>query len=257
MRLKILTYNVHKCTGGVDRRYAPERVAAVAGHYQPDLLLLQEVAQQGSWYRHERQVDVLGDALGLRHRAYFVDVRFGPRRGEYGNAVLSRHPITSTENVDLTVGGRKARSVLHARLRVGMPGHHSRTLHVFNMHLGLSQRERLQQLERFLACRPFHGLHPRTPVLVAGDLNDVWGTLGRTTLEPAGFRAMPTPLRTFPAWGPVRALDSLYVRGDLEVVDVRTPRLALARLASDHLPLVADVRLASGPAAHGDGEPSH
>lgn len=249
MRIKVLTYNIHKCTGGIDRRCAPDRIAAVAGHYQPDIVLLQEVAQQGSWYRHERQVDVLGDALGLRHRAYFVNVRFGPRRGEYGNAILSRHPIMSTENVDLTIGGKKARSVLHARLRLALPGHHFRTLHVFNMHLGLSQRERLLQLQRFLACEPFHGLHPRTPILVAGDFNDVWGTLGRTTLEPAGFRAMPNPLRTFPAWGPVRALDSMYVRGDLHMVDVRTPRLALARLASDHLPLVADVRIASGPAA--------
>jgi endonuclease/exonuclease/phosphatase family metal-dependent hydrolase len=64
-------------------------------------------------------------------------------------------------------------------------------------------------------------------------------------------------LRTFPAWGPVRALDSMYVRGDMHIVDVRTPRLALARIASDHLPLVADVRVASGPAAQVTGSSTH
>lgn len=247
MRLRAISYNVHKCIGGLDRRYDPARVAAVIAHDQPDVVLLQEVAQNGHRFRGERQVEVLGDRLGLRHRSYFVNVRFGPRRGEYGNAILSRFPITATENVDLTLPGRKARSVLHARLRLVLPEHQTRTLHVFNLHLGLSGRERREQLRRFLACHPFAGLHPRTPIVVAGDFNDVWGRLGRM-LQPAGFCGPHLPLRTFPAWAPVRALDSVYVRGDVELARLWRPRHLAARQASDHLPLLAELRVRSGPA---------
>ncbi len=257
MQLRTLSWNIHKCVGGLDRRYDPERAGRVIAAARPDIVLLQEVAQNGRRFRGERQVDLLGDRLGFRHRTYFVNVRFGPHRGEYGNAILSRFPITATENIDLTLPGRKARSVLHARLRVLLPGHRTRTLHLFDLHLGLSGRERGEQLRRFLACQPFAGLHPRTPLLVAGDFNDVWGTLGPRFLVPAGFRGPDRPLRTFPAWAPVRALDSLYVRGDLHLRSLQTVRAAPARTASDHLPLLAELDVRSGATpAHDSGASS-
>lgn len=247
LRLRVLCWNVHKCVGGLDRRYDPGRVAAVVASTAPDVVLLQEVAQNGRWYRHERQVDVLGDALGLPHRSFFVNVRFGPRRGEYGNAILSRSPIAASENVDLTLPGRKRRSVLHAELRLANEQGRSRTLHVFNLHLGLGEAERREQLRRMLEARVMMAIHHQTPVLIAGDFNDVWGSLGTRLLVPAGFRGPSRPLRTFPAWAPVRALDSIYVRGDLEVAGVERPRSRGARTASDHLPLVADLRLLPPP----------
>ena len=151
--------------------------------------------------------------------------------------------------MNITVGRRIARSVLHARLRLRLPRGRTRTLHVFNMHLGLGEKERRVQLERFLECQPFRGLDPRTPVLVGGDFNDVLGSLGQL-LEPAGFSAVARPPRTFPAFAPLRALDSVYVRGDLRLESLQTSRLGLAKRASDHLPLVADLELVSGPSRH-------
>ncbi|GAB4144134.1 MAG: hypothetical protein Fur0037_11870 [Planctomycetota bacterium] len=253
MRITVASYNIHKCIGGIDRRCDPSRIAEVLLRQGPDVALLQEVAQNGRRCSGEPQVEFLSRALGLPHTAYFVNVRLGARSGEYGNAILSRFPIAATENVDLTIGGRKARSVLHACLRVTMPGPHRRTLHVFNLHLGLSARERRQQLRRFLSCAPFASLGPRTPALVAGDFNDVWGRLGKL-LEPAGFRGPRRPIGTFPAWAPVRALDSMMTRGELEIVDLERPRTALARRASDHLPLFASIRL--GPAETAGRGPS-
>lgn len=117
LNIRIVTWNVHKCVGGLDRRYDPARISTVLAAQSPDVVLLQEVSQGGRWYQHERQIDVLGDALGMSHRSYAVNVKFGPRRGEYGNAILSRFPITSTDNIDLTVAGKKARSALHAELQ--------------------------------------------------------------------------------------------------------------------------------------------
>lgn len=243
MPLRILSWNVHKCTGGLDRRYDPARTARVIADTNADVVLLQEVAENGSWYRGERQVDVLGDLLGLSHRSYFVNVRFGPRRGAYGNAVLSRHPIVATTNHDLTQPGRKARSVLHAEIRVAVRPDHTRTAHLFNLHLGLGERERRRQLVQFLASGPFARMRPSTPLVVAGDFNDVWGSLGPRLLGPAGLRTVARPLRTFPAYAPLRALDGFYVRGDVDLDSLHTVRRGPATRASDHLPLLAELTL--------------
>lgn len=245
MRLTAVSYNIHKCVGGLDGRYDPARIAAVLAHHAPDVVLLQEVAQNGARFPGGRQIDRLTELLGLRHVAYHVNARLGPHRGEYGNAILSRYPFTSSENVDLTIAGRKARSVLHACLRLQLPDGHTRTLHAFNLHLGLSAIERREQLRRFLSCKPFAGLDARTPIVVAGDFNDFWGRLGRM-LQPAGFRGPARAVHTFPAYAPLRPLDSLHVRGEVEVLELQRSRLQLARAASDHLPLVAQLRVLGG-----------
>jgi len=244
VRIRLLTYNIHKCIGGIDRRYAPERVRETIAYYKPDLALLQEVDSEARRSNRDRQVDLLGDLLGFRHRSYFPNVRVRRGGGEYGNAILSRFPLTETQNIDLTIPPKKRRSVLHARYRVRLNGvKNTRTLHVYNMHLGLSGAERKIQLRKFLESHPFVGLNHRTPIVVAGDFNDVWGTLGRKLLVPAGFRGMRAVPRTFPAYAPVRALDSIYVRGRLEVVQVFRSHLDIAKRASDHLPLIADLEI--------------
>jgi len=244
VHIRLLTYNVHKCIGGLDRRYDPMRVREVIAHHQPDVVLLQEVDRGVRRSNGDHLTDLLGDLLELRHRTWFpnVEVRGG---GHYGNAILSRFPLTETSNIDLTIPPKKKRSVLHARYRVRLSRRNSarfttRTVHVYNMHLGLSGIERKVQLRKFLASHPFAGLDHRTPIVVAGDLNDVWGTLGKKVLVPAGFRGI-SPIRTFPAYAPVRALDGIYVRGNVEIQHVQASRMELARVASDHLPLIADL----------------
>lgn len=244
MQLRVLSYNVHKCVGALDRRYDPERVASVIAHYAPDLVLLQEVAQASPRFRDERQIERLSELCGLRHKAYAVNVKKLGSGGEYGNGILSRFPLTKIENVSLKIPLKKARSVLHARLRVRMPDGRTRSLHAFNLHLGLSGLERRAQLRRFLDCHPFERLHARTPIVVAGDFNDVWGGLGKM-LEPARFRGIRRRPMSYPSWAPVRPLDAAFVRGDLELRSLRCGRTLAARAASDHLPLVLDLDLAA------------
>lgn len=244
MRLRMMTYNIHKAIGGVDRRYRPERVRDTIAPFDPDFVLLQEVDEGAERSSRHRQVDLLGEMLGLRHRTWFpnVTVRGG---GHYGNAILSRFPLTDTRNIDLSFPNTKRRSVLHARFRVRRDGEadHLRTVHVFNLHLGLSATLRKMQIRKFLESHPFSHFHPRTPVVVAGDFNDLGGSLGPEFLIPAGFRTVSRPLRTFPAWAPVWALDGLYVRGDVDLLGIERPRQEVARAASDHLPLMAELRL--------------
>lgn len=247
MRLRVLSYNIHKCIGGVDRRYEPGRVAEVINQQEADVLLLQEVDAGVPRSNGDHQFDVLGELCGMRYRAWFpnVDVRGG---GQYGNAVLSRYPIIESSNIDLSIRFKKKRSVLHSVIRVRHDGV-DRTIHLFNMHLGLARFERRIQLRMFLDSHPFANLHSETPIVVGGDLNDVYGRLGEL-LRPAGFRGVERRPLTFPAWGPVRALDAIFVRGHVDFVKLVRCDSNLARRASDHRPLIAEVRLQPHDAQH-------
>jgi endonuclease/exonuclease/phosphatase family metal-dependent hydrolase len=240
--LRVLSYNIHKCIGGVDRKYEPSRVADVISRLEPDVVLMQEVDAGVERSNGDRQVDLLGELLGMRYRTWFpnVEVRGG---GHYGNAVMSRYPIIESTNIDLSIRFKKKRSVLHSVLRVRQDDT-DRTVHVFNMHLGLARYERRRQIQTFLDSHPFNNLHHETPVVVGGDLNDVYGRLGEL-LAPAGFRGTDQRPRTFPAWGPMRALDAIFVRGAVDYMKLSRCDSQLARRASDHRPLVADVRLHS------------
>jgi endonuclease/exonuclease/phosphatase family metal-dependent hydrolase len=251
VRLRALSYNIHKCIGGVDRRYDPTRIVEVIRKLDVDVAMLQEVDGGAARSNHDHQVDVLGEQLGLRYRTWFpnVDVRGG---GQYGNAILSRYPLIESTNIDLTQRFKKRRSVLHGVIRV-RHDEIDRTVHVYNMHLGLARYERKRQLAMFLDSHPFTHLHHETPVVVGGDLNDVYGGLDEL-LIPAGFRGTDRRPRTFPAWGPVRALDGIFVRGRVDFLGLARCDSELARRASDHRPLVAEVRLLGSQHHHGGDE---
>jgi len=235
VRVRLLSYNIHKCIGGIDRRYEPKRVLETIGHYSPDIVMLQEVDDGCKRSLRHRQVDLLGDKLGLRHRAWFPNVRTGCG-GDYGNAILSRFPLTEAVNVDLSVPLKKRRSVIHARCTLK-----NQTFHIANMHLGLFGPERKAQIRKFLSR--VTELDDDDPMVVAGDLNDVWHTLGPKMLAPAGFSSVHRPLRTFPAYAPVRALDGFYVRGNARLVSMQRSRLEVAKRASDHLPLIGEIEI--------------
>ena len=247
MKLRILSYNIHKCIGGVDRKYNPERLCDVIRKLDCDVLMLQEVDAGVSRSNGDRQVELLADLLGLRYHAWFpnVDVRGG---GQYGNAILSRYPLIESSNIDLSLRWKKKRSALHGVLRVRHDDV-DRTVHVFNMHLGLARFERKLQLQMFLDSHPFANLHHDTPIVVGGDLNDVYGRLG-ALLAPSGFRGIERRPLTFPAWGPVRPLDAIFVRGDMDFMRLSRCDSELARRASDHRPLVAEVRLRPHHSSH-------
>src|SRR5262245_40282789 len=133
MRFRLVTYNIHKGIGGVDRLYRPDRIVETLAHYQPDVVLLQEVDDGVPRSRHHRQVDLLGDQLDLPHRAYQANVSL--REGHYGNAILSRFPISDVDHLELTVPLKKRRRALAVRCRV-TGDNHTRRLVIIYFHLG-------------------------------------------------------------------------------------------------------------------------
>lgn len=240
MHFRVVSWNIHKGIGGVDRRYQLDRVIQLIREVDPDIALLQEVSEGWPPTRFEVQADELRDALDLKHMEFGPEHRYA--KGGYGNTILSRWPLSETSHIDLTVGWRKKRGALVSRIHIKEMGH-TRSVVLCNLHLGLAGSERGIQLERFLNCNELSSIRAHTPVVVGGDLNDLWGSLGPRFLVPAGFSRAGNISNTFPAAVPMRPLDGLFIRGDLTVEKCRPLRSKLAQAASDHLPLVADLKL--------------
>jgi len=247
--MRLLTWNIHKGIGGTDRRYAPGRITSVIAHYEPDIVLLQEVDDGCARSGSDRQVDLIADVLGLPHRAYGPNVHLS--RGRYGNATLSRWPILHEHNVSLRFGPKKPRGALITDIEVEEHGHRAR-LHVVNLHFGLSGMERRWQAHRLLAAARLAHLTRASRLVVAGDFNDWSGAVPRLMQAHYGLRCVTgrgaAATRTFPAWSPVGALDRVLVRGAVRCTRHYASRLDLARQASDHLPVVVELSLPAAAA---------
>jgi endonuclease/exonuclease/phosphatase family metal-dependent hydrolase len=245
MDFRVLSYNIHRAIG-VDRLFRPERIANIIRYYQPDIVLLQEVDDGVPRSRGLNLATELAGALGFQH--YKLGANVSLRKGTYGNATLSRFPIVRERNIDLSIGDLKRRGCQHTTLALDEGGH--RTLEVFNLHLGLSAREREQQAGVLVRSHEFPGLTEGPPCIVAGDFNDWRSRLRPIFTEVFNFACATEggskaslPMKTYPSFSPRGALDRFYFR-DLDLVRARRCRLALSRVASDHLPIVADFRLA-------------
>jgi endonuclease/exonuclease/phosphatase family metal-dependent hydrolase len=245
MRLRLVTWNIHRCIG-LDRRFQPERTIEALRHHQADVVLLQEVDRGVKRSRHLFLDHHLAEALNYPWHAWAQGHVL--REGSYGNAILSRFPIVKRRHLELTIGWRKRRNALYAR--IALP-HARGPLHLFNWHLGIAGGERRGQVERLLHTGTLRDLRPGDRVILGGDTND-WPNrlfLG-AGLQAAGFHAwsehgVRQSLLTFPSDAPLGALDKVFWRGPLHRPHLHVSRLDVARVASDHLPLIAEFDLDS------------
>jgi endonuclease/exonuclease/phosphatase family metal-dependent hydrolase len=232
--IRVVTYNIHTCVG-VDRRYDPARIVAVLREIDADIACLQEVAARRRIERHSDQWAYLGEATGCR-------VIFGAgirdRRGRFDNAILTRFPVLTARLIDLTVTGYEPRSAIDADILIG-----DRVLRVIATHFGLYAAERRLQANRLMTALGENSAASRREadaVLLMGDLNEWRGRSG--AIRAFDRRLGPSAAaRTFPSWMPVLALDRIYADGPAMLRDVCVYRTPLARLASDHLPLVGSL----------------
>jgi len=246
--MRIITYNIHRAIG-VDRRFRPERIATILAHYDADVVLLQEVDDGAP---RSGELDLAKElAYGLGYPHFAVGHNVTLRKGRYGNATLSRFPILRETNIDLTIGTSAIGSLIRRGCQhttLALPG--GGTLEAFNLHLGLSAREREQQVGLLVNSSEFRRVGADVPLLVGGDFND-WRSLLRPIFtEVFGFRCATDrktgsdrAIRTYPSFSPQGGLDRLYYRGPLALASARSCRLQVSRVASDHLPIIAEFQL--------------
>lgn len=228
MQLKIASYNIHKGVGS-DWRRSPERILAVLAEIDADIVVLQEADR-----RFGARQSVLPPALIAAHSPY-QQVAFETRAeslGWHGNAVLVRRPAIVRAAATMTLPSLEPRGSVAVELE-----HGGRGLRVIGMHLdltGLRRRKQAQTIVAHLATRP------ALPTVITGDTNE-WRQHGGCL---AVFHNSFTSARTgpsFPALRPVMRYDRLLVDGGFEIVEAGVHRSPLARRASDHLPVWAQL----------------
>jgi len=225
---RVATYNIHRAIGR-DGRQSPARIASVLRELNADVIALQEVG-----FRTDPVCDVIDYLAGATKTSAVTGETFRDQRGPYGNAVLSRVPIVGFERIDLRRPGREPRGAIDLRLGLG-----DTKVQVVATHLGLRPRERLDQTARLLSA--FQASAADLEILL-GDFNELlpWGRPLRS-LERA-FGRTPAPA-TFPSRWPLLPLDRLWARPSRVVRAVAPHASENAKVASDHLPLVAELDL--------------
>jgi len=243
--LRVLTYNVRRCLGA-DGRLSPERIAAVIAACRPDVVALQELDVGRARSGGIDQAAAIAGHLGMRshfHPAMRVSEEL------YGDAILTALPSRLVRAGSLPGrDGCEPRGALWAAVTAG-----DAEVQVITTHLGLDRRERRAQGEALLGPDFLGDPACRDPVVLLGDFNALPGSgvhrrLAARLPDAQGARAWTRP--TFPARLPLLRIDHVFVSRGVAVRGVRTLGGALARVASDHLPLVADLDLAPARTAH-------
>jgi endonuclease/exonuclease/phosphatase family metal-dependent hydrolase len=230
LSIRLMTWNIHGALGR-NPRFDLERVVHLVQRHAPDIVALQEIDSRRARAAHiDNPFDVLQQALG----EHGVDARsVTTADGDYGQALISRWPMLNTEIHDLSYPEREPRRAICSDIQTP-----AGPLRVIATHLGLSLRERRSQA---IALLKMLGAVRHTTVAL-GDFNDwFWAGSVRRSLA----RALPAFTRhaTFPSTWPLFQLDRIYLWPPPALVGSRTD--LEARAISDHLPVIADIRIRS------------
>jgi endonuclease/exonuclease/phosphatase family metal-dependent hydrolase len=225
--IRLVTYNVHKCRG-LDGRLRPDRILRVLRELEADVCAVQEI--------------FLGQAVQLAGELGY-HVAFGESRRlaeqEYGNAILSRWPLSQESLCDITISRYEPRSC-HSALIKSPDG----DLRLLNVHMGTGFFERKQQVQRLLDGALGPSEQPR---ILTGDFNEwVPGLTSRLLsahLESVDVRLHLRFPRTYPGILPVLHLDHIYHDAAFQLRRLHLHRSRNSLIASDHLPLLAEFDL--------------
>ncbi len=249
MKIRVLSYNIHRAIG-FDRRFAPERIVKILNEHDADIVLLQEVDEGIPRSRELELAKELSEALDYPY--YVMGHNVSVKKGWYGNATLSRFPILRERNIDLTIGQRKRRGCQHSTIEVKSRSGKTYPLEVFNLHLGLSAKERQKQAGVLSRSKEYEDLDMDAACLIGGDFND-WRSLLRSLFieglefqcatDKEGKTGLPKAIKTYPSFAPRGGLDRIYYRGNLRLLSSKRCRYKLSKLASDHLPIITEFEL--------------
>jgi endonuclease/exonuclease/phosphatase family metal-dependent hydrolase len=231
--LRVATYNIHACVG-TDRRHDPDRVASVVAELDADIVAFQEFTYPAS-VAIESRLPVTLTMLDS------YECVLGPTReavGEcFGNALFTRHRVVDVHRFDLSMERREPRGAIAATIDV-----RGTIVHVLAAHLGLRVHERRFQVRQILE---YLESVQHTLVVVLGDFND-W-LPGRSVVHALDDRlGRPPHPASFPVFWPIVPLDRIWVNPIRLLRRIFTHTTPVARIASDHFPVVAEIDTAFG-----------
>ena len=246
---RILTYNVHRCVGA-DQRLDVGRVAAVIAAESPDIVALQEVDVCRERTGRIDQAHEIARRLGMTSR---FNAALRVEEEQYGDALLTALPERLIQAGALPGYAPVPQLEPRGALWISVETAPGQTLQVLNTHLGLVPRE--QQIQARALTGPAWLANParRDPLVLVGDFNAprrsrVFEILSGVLADAHALRPAGAPrVRTFPSRMPMLRIDHAFVSPGVEVTSMRAVATPLARMASDHLPLVIDIDLPPTP----------
>jgi endonuclease/exonuclease/phosphatase family metal-dependent hydrolase len=246
--LRLASYNIKSAQhlpNGLDA------LAATLRAIDPDIVALQEVDRLTERSNRTDQTAELAERLGFEHHTFAAATAW-PGGGEYGVALISRHPLEDVVATPLWVptdpsvheSFREPRTLVSATVRVA-----DVAIRVFGTHLGLEAKQRTVQVREIAAA--FDQASVIRPAVVLGDLN----------CPPDAHEVEPLMLRlhdahqqlpfeergTFPTDGHASekaVTDYILVRSDLAVSEAYVFHREREPAASDHYVLLAAVSVA-------------
>ncbi|MFN2329132.1 MAG: endonuclease/exonuclease/phosphatase family protein [Chromatocurvus sp.] len=239
--LRVMTYNVHSCLG-MDGKLDPERIARVIARARPDVVALQELDVGRKRTDNMDQAELIAHYLEMEfhfHPAMHLEEE------RYGDAVLTRLPMRLVKTGALPGLDDKPRLEPRGALWVAVETN-GQEVQIINTHLGLLRRERLAQLRALLGDEWLGDARCRAPVIFCGDLNALPSSRVCRRLEKHFEDAQRVarahrPRGTYASRAPRFRIDHVYVTPGTEVRAIEVPGSELARVASDHLPLVVEI----------------
>ena len=239
--LRVATYNVHGCFG-MDRQRSETRIADVIAESRADIVGLQELDLSRRRSGGVDQSALIAAQLGW-HRFFHPAVRTGDEH--YGDAIVSRFPLTLRH-----AGELPGPAPFYCREKRGAISMDAETplglVRIVNTHFGLGWSERLQQARELASDIWLGGSAPDTPLILLGDLNSLPGSrpYRAFTQHLRDVRRLVHPARssrTFPTFFPMFAVDHIFINVGLRALSLNVHRSPLARGASDHYPLLAEL----------------
>jgi len=240
--LRIMSYNVHSCIG-IDRRLSPERIARVIARHAPDVVALQELDRGRLRSRGDDQAHEIAALLGMTYH-FFPVMRI--EEEEYGDAILSRHPMRLIREGALAchthIPDLEPRGALWVEIDF-----FGRKVQLVNTHFSLLGSERMLETKDLLGKDWMGSKECVEPLILCGDLNMLprakANQLFRERFRDVLGSTEGGKGNTYPSFRPIARLDYIYVSKDIEIAYVDVPRMSLERVASDHFPVVADLHL--------------
>ena len=239
-----------------ERQDRLRHIADLLDRIDADIVVLNEVDFESTWSNGVNQAKFLAETAGYEFVAEQrnLDFRVATATWRFGNAILSRHPITASELVELPalktwealLAGKKKSLLCQIDI-------HGQTVHVGAIHLShRSESLRVSSARTLLK----HTKRTAEPIILAGDFNSTPPEFPGSIRSPVGenamevfdksslFHRLPQTPRTereftFRSDAPIRTIDWILASTDCSFREYETIHVKL----SDHRPVVAVIQL--------------